>query len=41
MPDGNDGLPAVCLFPQSQYHGDVTCYSVGSGNVSANVTNVS
>ena len=40
MPSGNDGPPVVCLFSQPQYHGDVICYGVGSGNVSSNVVNV-
>ena len=37
MPPGNDGPPVACLFSQPQYHGDMICYGVGSGNVSANV----
>lgn len=40
MPAGNDGPPVACLFSQPQYHGDVTCYGVGSSNVSLNVANV-
>ena len=40
MPSGNDGPPVACLFSQPQYHGDVICYGVGSGNVSADVANM-
>ena len=35
-----DGPPVVCLFSQPQYTGDMTCYGLGSGNVSANAVNV-
>ena len=40
MPAGNDGPPTACLFSLPQFHGDVTCYGEGSGNVSANVAGV-
>lgn len=35
-----DGPPVTWLFSQPQYMGDVTCYGVGSGNVSANAVDV-
>ena len=35
-----DGPPVACLFSQPQYTGDMTCYGVGSGNVSANAVDV-
>ena len=35
-----DGPPVACLFSQTQYQGDMICYGIGSGNVSANVINV-
>ena len=38
--DVPDGPPVACIFSQTQYEGDVTCYGIGRGNVSANVVDV-